>query len=132
MIKSDGGGGDESDRRTIEQCLSIQLYQQCAALLFPGEEDFGMVPVEAMATGAPVLAYGRGGATETVVQSKTGLFFEEQSVDALCAAIQAFEQARQHFDPLHIRAHALLFDETRFATAMHREIDTARHIVNAY
>ena len=103
----------------------LRHYSQCRALLFPGEEDFGMVPVEAMATGAPVLAYGRGGATETVLDQQTGLFFHQQSVDALCETLLAFEQNEQHFDPVRIRAHALHFDEDRFATAMHAEITKA-------
>ena len=91
-----------------------------------------MVPGEAVATGGPVIAYGRGGATETVVQGHTGLFFEEQSVDALCATILAFEQDKQHFDAQRIREHAMLFDEERFAAAMHKEIDAARHMVKNY
>ena len=108
-----------------------QLYGQCKALLFPGEEDFGMVPVEAMATGAPVLAYGRGGATETVLDGETGLLFAEQSVDALCAAILEFERRRADFDPQRIREHALSFDEARFRSAMQAEIVHAQGLVAA-
>ncbi len=91
-----------------------RLYAGCRALLFPGEEDFGIVPVEAMATGAPVIAYGRGGATETVVDGVTGLFFHEQQVDALTAAMEAFERRESGFDPAAIRTHALAFSEERF------------------
>ncbi len=105
-----------------------KLYASCAALLFPGEEDFGLVPVEAMATGAPVLAYGRGGATETVIQGQTGLFFHEQHVDALCACIEEFEKAKQHFAPLLIRNHALNYDEERFAKEMFAQIKYAQKI----
>ena len=61
-------------------------YARCRALIFPGEEDFGIVPVEAMASGRPVIAFRRGGATETVLDGVSGVFFDEQSVDALIAA----------------------------------------------
>ena len=104
------------------QAQVVEQYTRCRALLFPGEEDFGLVPVEAMAAGTPVLAYGRGGATETVVDGATGLFFHEQHVDSLCAAIQEFERRRGDFDPARIREHALRFDEARFAAGMHAEI----------
>lgn len=91
-----------------------RLYAGCRALLFPGEEDFGIVPVEAMATGAPVIAYGRGGVTETVIEGATGLFFEEQRVESLVAAIEDFERRESGFDPAVIRARALAFSGERF------------------
>src|SRR5260370_5444849 len=72
-------------------------YARCQALIFPGEEDFGIVPVEAMASGRPVIAYGAGGATQTVIPNVTGLLFKEQTVKAL---IDAVEQCRPiDFDP---------------------------------
>ena len=67
------------------------LYAGAKALLFPGLEDFGIVPVEAQAAGTPVIAYGRGGALETVKDGETGLFFPEQTVESLCQAIEEFE-----------------------------------------
>jgi len=67
------------------------LYAGAKALLFPGLEDFGIVPVEAQAAGCPVIAYGAGGALETVVEGRTGMFFKEQTVESLCAAIEEFE-----------------------------------------
>jgi glycosyltransferase involved in cell wall biosynthesis len=66
---------------------------RCRALIFPGEEDFGIVPVEVMASGRPVIAYGRGGILDSVVEGETGLFFYEQSVDALVDAVEAFERS---------------------------------------
>jgi glycosyltransferase involved in cell wall biosynthesis len=63
-------------------------YAHCKALIFPGEEDFGIVPVEAMASGRPVIAFGRGGATETVIDGKTGVFFSVQTVEAVIDAIE--------------------------------------------
>ncbi len=104
----------------------IDLYAKCKALLFPGEEDFGLVPVEAMACGAPVIAYGCGGATETVIHEKTGLFFPTQDVEALCAAIDHFETIESNFDAHAIREHALRFDEKSFAQNMLTEIERAR------
>ena len=88
------------------------LYEGCRALVFPGEEDFGIVPVEAMSCGKPVLAYGRGGACETVVAGKTGLFFSEQSPESLAGAVADFE--RREFNAEAIRAHAMQFSRERF------------------
>lgn len=110
-------------RQTWEEVA--RLYAGCRALLFPGEEDFGMVPVEAMAAGAPVLAYGRGGAVETVLDGVTGLFFAEQSEDALCQAILDFERREESFDAARIRRQAMNFDETRFIAAMRAEVERA-------
>lgn len=84
------------------------------ALLFPAEEDFGIVPLEAAAAGVPCIAYGRGGATETVINGKTGLLFAEQSVQSLMGAIEEFEQAEQQFDPQVLHAHAETFGLERF------------------
>ena len=86
--------------------------RRCRALLFPGEEDFGIVPVEAQACGAPVIAFGRGGATETIVDGVTGTFFEEQSVDSLAEAMESFE--RESYDPLAARRNAELFESGRY------------------
>lgn len=72
-------------------------YARCRALVFPGEEDFGIVPVEAMASGRPVIAFGRGGATETVVADQTGVFFDVQTVDALIDAVESLD--RMDFNP---------------------------------
>lgn len=91
-----------------------QLYANCRALLFPGEEDFGIVPLEAMACGRPVLAFGRGGALESVVQGKTGLFFFDQTAGALKQTIRDFEAQESIFDGRAIRAHAETFSEERF------------------
>ncbi|TFL18394.1 glycosyltransferase [Jannaschia formosa] len=88
---------------------------RCRAVIFPGEEDFGIVPVEAMASGRPVIAYGRGGALDTVVDGETGLLFPEQSVDAMVAAIERFEAERLwDVDPARLVAHAQGFSEDAF------------------
>jgi glycosyltransferase involved in cell wall biosynthesis len=92
--------------------------RRCAALLFPGEEDFGIVPVEAQACGTPVIAFGKGGATETVLPwprpDATGMWFDEQTPDCLAAALERFERHRDAFDPRRLRTHALRFRAERF------------------
>ncbi len=88
-------------------------YQTARAFLFPGEEDFGLTPLEAQACGTPVLAYNAGGATETVIAGKTGLFFNEQTVPSLTATLEEFEQT-QLADPQTIRQHALNFTWRHF------------------
>ncbi len=89
-------------------------YQNCKALIFPGEEDFGIAPVEAQAAGRPVIALGRGGALETVLDGETGLFFHEQSVEGLIEAVEKFEAVEGSFDPQVIRKNAERFSRERF------------------
>jgi glycosyltransferase involved in cell wall biosynthesis len=92
----------------------MQLYSRCKALILPGEEDFGIAPVEAQASGRPVIAYGRGGVLDTVVPRKTGLFFQQQSPEHLNDAIQRFEADSTGFDPYLIREHASKFSKEVF------------------
>ncbi len=99
-------------------------YRRCRAFLFPGEEDIGLTPIEAQASGRPVIAYGRGGAVETVggfypgedmnPEETTGVFFAEQSADALEEAILAFEAVEAKFSPAFIRTQAERFDVAHF------------------
>lgn len=88
------------------------MAAQCRALLFPGEEDFGMVPLEVNAAGRPVIAYAEGGALETVVEGSTGLFFRQPTVQSLADAIEDFEQ--RSWNSLTIRRHAESFDVSKF------------------
>lgn len=97
-------------------------YQRCAALLFPGEEDFGIVPVEAQACGAPVIALARGGATETV-RENTGLLYRDASVDGLIQAIEQFDSICSDFNPLQIRHWAEHFSAPRFDSEIRRFVD---------
>lgn len=102
------------------------LYARCRALVFCAEEDFGIVPLEAMASGRPVIAYGRGGARETVVDGLTGLFFDAQTADSLRAALDRFEQMEAQFDPAAIRRHAEGFGRERFVREVGALIDRWR------
>jgi glycosyltransferase involved in cell wall biosynthesis len=86
--------------------------QKAKALIFASDEDFGMIPVEAQACGTPVIAFGKGGALETVKENETGLFFYEQSADAIIEAVTQFENKK--FDYAKIRKHAEQFSEERF------------------
>lgn len=100
-----------------------QHYARCRALIFPGEEDFGIVPVEAMASGRPVVAFGKGGATETVVEGVTGTFFADQSSDAIISAVKRVSELQ--VDPLRIAEHARQFSRDKFLQSMRKHIDDA-------
>jgi len=103
-----------------------KFYRGCRALIFPGEEDFGIVPVEAMACGRPVIAYGRGGIRESVIplnptdemvcnnKYPTGVFFYEQTVDSLVEAISIFEKNQAQFDSDEINKNVQRFSRDRF------------------
>lgn len=125
--------GDGSERSKLEQAAKdnisflgtltwkeIEKYLlRSRALLFPGEEDFGMIPLEVMAYGIPVLAYKKGGALETVIEKQeielsTGMFFDKQEVASLNKCIESFEKVEKQFDPVWIRGHAWKFNQDRF------------------
>ena len=89
-----------------------ELYANCKGFLFPQMEDAGIVPLEAMASGRPVIAFNQGGSLDTMVEGKTGIFFGEQTVESLGAAIRKFEPMT--FDPQAIRKHAEQFDIEHF------------------
>ncbi|MDX2227218.1 MAG: glycosyltransferase, partial [Verrucomicrobiae bacterium] len=88
---------------------------QAKALLFPGEEDFGITPVEAMASGCPVIAYGKGGVLDTVVDRRSGVYFHEPAVESLAAALEQFEHGiKDLWSPGELRRHAEQFDRPIF------------------
>lgn len=93
-----------------------KYLQKCKALIFCAEEDFGIIPLEAQACGRPVIAYGKGGALETVIENKTGIFFNQQETESLCEAIEKFERMYQEdfFNPTEIMNHAKTFSVERF------------------
>jgi len=97
------------------------LYARCKAFLFPGCEDFGISAVEAQAAGRPVVAFGKGGATETVVDGVTGVLFDEQTVDVLSGAMAYLD--RVEIDPTACRRNAIRFDTSIFQTGMRAVVD---------
>lgn len=118
--------GDGPDRKKLEAMANENIkflgresdevikehYAKCRAFIFPGEEDFGITPLEAMASGRPVIAYRKGGALETVVENKTGIFFDNQNSYEMINAIKKFE--KMNFNKKEIRMHAEKFDEEEF------------------
>jgi len=120
--------GDGSQRRQLEQKANPnisftgylttteinQYLGDCRAFVYAGVEDFGIAPVEAQATGAPVICLNAAGTAETVLDGKTGVHFNEQNIAAINDAIKLFEQQYDQFDPKEIRSHALNFSEANF------------------
>lgn len=104
------------------------LMRRAKAFIFAAEEDFGITPVEAMACGTPVIAFGRGGATESVVDGTTGLFFQDQTVASIMEVVQRFEKSGEKFLPSVIHQRAEFFRPERFreefAALLKRERET--------
>jgi len=127
--------GDGQDRRLLRSGLPPnvrwlgkvadaevpELYRGARALVFPGEEDFGIAPLEALASGRPVIALSRGGAVETLTP-ETGLFFDEPAPGSLIAALGRFEGFERGFDPRRARARAEEFSEERFRAAVRARV----------
>lgn len=102
-LKADAGPTIEFLGRASDEVVEERVAK-CRALIFPGEEDFGMAPVEVAAAGRPTIAYRAGGAVETVIDGVTGVFFDEQTTESLIDAVNRFE--RQDWDAAVIRRHA--------------------------
>jgi glycosyltransferase involved in cell wall biosynthesis len=98
-----------------------ELYRSCRLLVFPGEEDFGLVPLEAQASGKPVVAYRAGGALETVVDGRTGVFFDRQDEQSLAEAVARCAKVR--WDSAAIRCHAEAFSPEAFMAGLTRSIE---------
>ena len=98
-----------------------KMIQECRGFIFPGEEDFGISPVEAQSAGKPVIAFRAGGALETVVEGKTGVFFNEQNVESLTKAINEFESTT--WDQSFISRHAASFSKERFKRELKTVVD---------
>jgi glycosyltransferase involved in cell wall biosynthesis len=122
-----GSGSDEKRIRrlagptvrllgNVDDQILRTYYRGARALIFPGEEDFGITPLEAMACGTPVIAYAKGGALETVVEGKTGVFFSEQTVESLLDAVDKFE--RMSFTSGESRSRSMKFAEPIFTRVL--------------
>lgn len=135
-----GSGEDEARLRAmagphirfagaVNNAALAEHYGAARALIFPGEEDFGITPVEAMACGTPVIAYGKGGAVESVIPlggsgaPATGLFFPRQSVEDIAAAVERFEAHERAFDTALLRARAQKFARPLFRERMEDAIE---------
>jgi len=100
-----------------------QYYANAKAFIFPGEEDFGIAPVEAQASGTPVIGFGRGGLLETVIEGETGLFFYKQDYKDLIDVIETFESNSGRFDCYKIRENSLKFSRERFESDLKKFIE---------
>jgi glycosyltransferase involved in cell wall biosynthesis len=107
----------------VEEDALADWYAGARCLVFPGEEDFGIVPLEAQSAGVPVLAYGRGGALESVVDGKTGVFFHLPTPEALAEAVQKLDRAGISADDC--RRHARTFDRSAFLAQMTAAVESA-------
>jgi len=107
----------------LDDVATTKYYLGCKAFIFTAEEDFGITPVEAMAAGKPVISLGRAGAAETVVNGKTGVYFEKQTVLAVVGAIQAFTEMT--FSSEHIKKHAENYSEDKFISRLQDIINSA-------
>ena len=103
--------------------VDLKRYMQKAkCFVFAAEEDFGIIPVEAQACGTPVIAFNKGGTTETIIHGKTGYLFNEQNVESICNAVVEFEKT--NFSPEEIRQNALRFSKERFEKEMKDYVET--------
>ena len=130
--------GDGPERKELERQASKNIkflgrltdeeirdyYSKCKAFIFPGEEDFGITPVECQASGRPVIAYGRGGALDTVIDKKTGILFFEQTVEELINAVNKFEEHGVEYTKEQIKEHSNLFSVERFKLQIQEYINS--------
>ena len=139
------GGGQDADKLMAIKPPNVEflgsrsdaelreLYSKCKAFIFPGEEDFGITPLEAQASGRPVIAFGKGGALETVKgvypgeakegELYTGIFFKKQKVHDLCTAVEYLEKENPIMDPQSVREHVLSFDRPIFKEKIKKYVE---------
>jgi len=148
IVIGDGPDFDKIKSRATENVTLLgfqpttilrKYMQKAKAFIFAAEEDFGIMPVEAQACGTPVIAYGKGGALETVVEGQTGLFFDKQEPENLIKAVERFEQTG-HLNPEKIRENALRFSVPKFqeklksfiSDALQEHFDRRRDITDEF
>ncbi|MBI65987.1 MAG: glycosyl transferase [Candidatus Marinimicrobia bacterium] len=131
-----GGSGEETNyiRKKAKDNIIIKGYQsyetiqkllsECKALIFPGIEDAGIVPVEAMSAGRPVIAFNKGGVQSTIIHKETGILFNEQTTKSLISAIEHFEKIENSFDSEKISDHAKQFDKLNFINKLEKIINS--------
>lgn len=102
----------------IEEDDLRKIFSQAKAFIYAAKEDFGIVAVEAQAAGLPIIGFGSGGLLETVIENKTGVYFNEQSIDSILSAIKLFESKENGFDREYIKSHARQFSREKFDSKM--------------
>lgn len=122
-LRTFAAGSRTTFRGNLDDAAVNRIVGDARAAILPGVEDFGLVPLEAAAAGRPTIAFAAGGALETIVANRTGLFFDEPTPAALAHALGRFDSTR--FDPLVLRAHAQTFAPPRFAQQLHAIVDRA-------
>jgi glycosyltransferase involved in cell wall biosynthesis len=128
-LRKRAAGGGVTFTGRVSDDEAARLLSQARALLFPGVEDMGLVPVEAAAAGCPVIAYRRGGSLETVKEGVTGIFFDEQTPESLAAAIRRFEEIEGDFsDREAFTAHALRFSKEAFKERVWKVLDERKRV----
>jgi glycosyltransferase involved in cell wall biosynthesis len=135
LVVVGGGPGLEAVREQVGPDIEVIGQQpdgvvadymgRCKAFVYAAEEDFGITPVEAMAAGAPVIAFAEGGVTESVLPGKTGVFFHQQSAECLARAIREFEASDPQFDPGRLAEHARRFSRENFQQGFQRLVARA-------
>lgn len=138
VIIGDGPMREEIEKKVVSKNIKIlgrqsdevikDYYSRARGFLFPGEEDFGITSLEAQSSGTPVIAFGKGGALETVVENKTGVFFKEQTISSMKEAIERFNKI--DFDEVEIRNHAKTFDEEVFKVKIEKFINHKKEEFN--
>ncbi len=108
----------------VDDAAVNQLLGNAIAAIVPGEEDLGLVPIEAAAAGRPTIAYGAGGARETVIEGETGAFFGEPTAESLAAVLRGFDS--RPYDQRRLRAHAETFSPQRFIERFRAIVEATR------
>ncbi len=111
---------------SVSETKLLNLYQNCSALLYPQEEDFGLTCLEAQSSGKPVIAYQRGGATETIIPQKTGIFFQKLTLDSLTTALKSFKPS--DFNPQTCRQQASKFSRQLFMLNFKKTVNQLWHL----